>query len=214
MTKYTFIILALLSACVRQVPVMDYELSFQDAQLPTQLEEDQAPIACHDGEHVPGSGGAIKTWSSNETLTASALNGNFSHIHTLMVGGHGPRLVDTDVSASASISTSKLAAYHMIPVAWVSISDCTGSPCTIIASQGVTQVTRSGAGSYSVTLATPRPDTNYMGVVSPHRTAAGTQEWCYTAAIVSTSAVPVVCTTDSVPTPTDSAFSIAIYDNN
>lgn len=172
---------------------------------------DHECTAEHAGQRTKG---AIKTWSSQDRVTATDLNANFSHIHGLMVGGHGARLVDADVSSAAFISSSKLAAHRLIPVAWVSVSDCTGSPCTIISSSGVTSVTRAGVGSYSVNLTSARANTNYMGVVSPYRTAAGAQAWCYVGAIVSTSVVPVACITDSTPTADDSGFSIVIFDND
>lgn len=157
--------------------------------------------------------GAIKTWTSGEKLTSADLNANFNHIHTLMVGGHGGRLVDADVNASANIATTKLAARPLVPVAWVIVSDCTGSPCTIVASSGVTSVTRAGTGSYSVNLTTARPTTAYMASVSRYSTAAGAQEICWVGAIVSTSVVPVACSSDFVPTPADTGFSVIVMDD-
>lgn len=62
--------------------------------------------------------GSIKSWSNGQTLTAADLNANFNHIHGLMVGGHGARLVDADVSGSAAIASSKLAQGSGIADAW------------------------------------------------------------------------------------------------
>src|SRR5687767_8565450 len=61
-----------------------------------------APRSCdldHSGERTKG---AIKSWSTGETIGNAEMNANFTHIHTNMVGGHGGRLTDIDVSASAN----------------------------------------------------------------------------------------------------------------
>lgn len=60
-------------------------------------------------------GASIVTWLPGDTLTVAQLNSNFSHIHSTMVGGHGPRLVDSDVNASANIDIAKLSSSEGLP---------------------------------------------------------------------------------------------------
>lgn len=158
--------------------------------------------------------GAIKTWIPGETVSGSDLNSALAHIHGKMVGGHGARLVNADVSASAAISFSKLEDNFLIPVAWGRF-DCNSGTCSIISSSGVTSISRAGAGSYAVTLTVTRPDTNYMAIAWYVRDSAGGVEVCYASAIVSTSQVPIACANDLVPTtPTDSDFALVVFDNN
>lgn len=118
--------------------------------------------------------GTIKTWSSGETLNASDLNANFQHIHNTMVGGHGARLVNSDVSASAGIAHSKLATPALVPKAWALVaSDCTASPCTITVGSGISSVTRSGTGLYTITFTNARVDANYLVIVNGGGAAGG-----------------------------------------
>lgn len=155
-------------------------------------------------------GAAIKVWTSNERLTSADLNANFAHIHNLMVGGHGGRLLDADVSGSASIASSKLADGTGIAKAWVMVNTtCSASPCTILASKGVTSVTRSGAGTYTVNLNFTATDTSYAVGCT---TALSTVPLC-TAAPGSTSSFTIgTQTTGAVAT--DGRFMAVLYDNN
>lgn len=54
--------------------------------------------------------------------------------------------------------------------AWVNFN---GSTATIRASGNVTSVTRAGVGSYSISLTTAMPDTNYCAVMSTTTNASG-----------------------------------------
>ncbi len=92
---------------------------------------------------VPALAGAIKSWANGDTLTAADLNANFQHIHNAMVGGHGARLIDADVSNSAAIASSKLAGYRLLPRAWANVAaGCTGTgACTLSSSKNITSVT-------------------------------------------------------------------------
>lgn len=95
--------------------------------------------------------GSIKVWSNGQTLTASDLNANFAHIHGLMVGGHGPRLVDADVSGSAAIQSSKLSQGAGIADGWAYLSGtCAAGTCTLSNSYGVSSVTWQATGQYYV----------------------------------------------------------------
>lgn len=112
------------------------------------------PWLAYRGRPLEGSGGAIHTWTTGDRLNAADLNANFQHIHNLMVGGHGARLVDGDITASAAISSSKLAAYRLIPRAWVVMDNVCVAPatCTITASVNIASVTSGTTGNYTVTL--------------------------------------------------------------
>ncbi len=159
--------------------------------------------------------GAIKSWSSDETITGTDINANFAHIHSRMVGGHGGRLVDADVSAAASISTSKLAAYRLIPVAWATANGggvntaCSASPCTIAAGTGITSVTRTGAGDYTVNFTSSRTNVNYNTIVSA---GAPSQTFCNSSTPTAASVLVKCC--DMAGTPTDTTFSVTILDND
>lgn len=157
--------------------------------------------------------GAIKQWSSGETLTSADLNANFTHIHANMVGGHGARLVDADVSASAAISHSKMATPALIPKAWMSLeTTCGAPPCTETkaASSGVGVVSHTAAGQYSVTWSPARSDDHYAAVVTP---LSGTAGICNLFAYSSVSA-GVYCYTANTGAATNMAFNIVLLDDN
>lgn len=129
--------------------------------------------------------GPIKVWSNGERLNATDLNGNFADIHNAMVGGHGPRLVDADVSGSANIAYSKIQNGTNIPRAWAFARDCDGGACTVIGSN-VTTIGNSATGEYAVTL-NYTPTDNRFGVIA----TGGVQGGSY-----SISLMPV-CTVDT-----------------
>ena len=171
-------------------------------------------------------GGTIKTWSSAEALTAAAINANFQHIHNLMVGGHGARLVNSDVSASAAIASSKLASYRMIPRTWVLVEN-DGAGCDAgvysIACQSVTGGSSSVAGlgvagSYSVTLgytASTSSDGGYSYAVitSAIGSYGGSPGSCYASQLAATS-FSIVCRDLATPSPLAIGFSAVVYDDN
>lgn len=152
--------------------------------------------------------GAIKTWAT-ETLTASDLNTTFQHIHNNMVGGHGARLVNADVSSSAAISHSKLATPALLPKYVVFVtSDCAASPCTLAYNSGLTSITRSGAGSYVANF-TARTDATYGVVV----TAADSASRSCTNTAKTTTTASFVCT-DMADVNTDTGFTFILWDND
>lgn len=113
----------------------------------------------------------IKVWSTGETVSVTDVNGNFAHIHNTMVGGHGPRLVDADVSSSAGIQLSKLADRQLLPRMWVDVATCSTSTCTLngrypAGSPGVTSVTRSATGTYTVNFTARVSAVNAVAVQS------------------------------------------------
>lgn len=105
--------------------------------------------------------GAIKTWQSGENINVADLNSNFQHIHSLMVGGHGGRLVDADVNSSANISSSKLAAYRQIPVAWGFVTCVIGNVCTLGDSVNIASLSSITTGQYRITLNYTATDIKY-----------------------------------------------------
>lgn len=99
----------------------------------------------------------IKTWVSGDIITASDINANFSHIHNLMVGGHGPRLVDADVSDWAGISFTKLESYYPIARGFGTFA-CTPT-CTIGSNQyGFTSVSGSVTSGGATFTMSPNPE--------------------------------------------------------
>ena len=116
-------------------------------------------------------GSAIKSWSSGEVLTSSDLNANFAHIHNTMVGGHGARLVNADISSSAAISHTKLASPSLVPKVWATTpsGSCTPGPCTI-AGTGFSGITGVDAGSYVATFSSNRGPGTYGVLVTPKNT--------------------------------------------
>lgn len=109
---------------------------------------------------------AIKVWVSGELLRYTDLNANFAHIHATMVGSHGARLVNSDVSATAAIALTKLATPQLIPKMFVSMgSVCAAGTCSTVSSQGITSVTWQATGIYRVNF-TARPDALYAAFVS------------------------------------------------
>lgn len=153
--------------------------------------------------------GAIKSWSSGETLRSTDLNANFSHIHGLMVGGHGARLVDADVSSSAALSHSKLATPALVPKAWARINANCAFPCseTITAGSGVSVISHTATGVWTVTWTTARPTSPY-GVLVGHHGPARTD--CYSDTF-STTLVAVRCV-DAAGAAVDTVWTVFMVD--
>lgn len=153
--------------------------------------------------------GSIKVWNSGEVLTSSDLNANFAHIHNVMVGGHGARLVNADVNASAAIAHSKLATPALLPKAWAYASTtCTAGTCTLAASSMVTSVTFDSTGVYTLTRTTASAD-NFAAILC-NCTVPGL--YCSTEG-TGVSTVQARCF-DAAGVATNSGFSILVMDNN
>lgn len=123
--------------------------------------------------------GAIKVWSSGETLTSAQLNANFSHIHSLMVGGHGARLVNADVAANAAIALSKIAITPaLLPKAYANVEPASGTTCNTgsyplacaFSGSGVSGVSNTALGTYAVTLSANPTNTDFAVIASAHLT--------------------------------------------
>lgn len=160
--------------------------------------------------------GSIKTWGTSDTLTAADLNANFQHIHNLMVGSHGARLLDSDVNANANIQQSKIASYHLFPVAWANVhvtagavggGPCTAGTCGLYAQQ-FSQATWSATGNYILTFTTPRTDNTYEAIATPR----GANLFCSQCG-TSTTLVNICCT-NNAGTATNAEFDVQFYDDN
>lgn len=152
---------------------------------------------------------SIKVWSSGEVLTSSDLNTTLAHIHNTMVGGHGTRLVNADVSASAAIAHSKLATPALVPKAWAYVGTTCAGPgdCTLDDSSGVTSVTfAAGAGVYDVIRSVAGTNANAAVLC----TCTVNALYC-SAVSVSTTIVRVRCF-DAAGAATNSGFSAVILD--
>lgn len=163
--------------------------------------------------------GTIKTWANGDVLTVTDLNANFQHIHNLMVGGHGARLVNADVSASAAISTSKLAAYRNIPRTWVTLLDANKGCGTAVAactetSPSGSSLTGTGAGNYTLTLGYTATDSTYGVMLSVHGAGAGATGVCVVTSMTTTT-FNIYCESDAnPPAAIDSGFTAVVYDDN
>lgn len=171
--------------------------------------------------------GPIKTWNAGEVVTASDINANFQHIHNLMVGGHGARLVNADVSASAGISHSKLATPALVPKAMGGIvTPCDGGTCAWNVNSGFSSTfTRGAQGQYTVSFSSARPNANYVPIVTPIGDGINSVSnmVCGAAPTFTTSGFSVRCgltfsraLTDagSVTPDTDLPFSVVVFDND
>ncbi len=157
--------------------------------------------------------GQIITFSNGDTISASSLNSNFQHIHNLMVGGHGARLVDADVSASAAIAQSKIAGLGATSVkAWGVFSTNCGLVCTetIQASYGISSISNTSLGNWTVTLSSTRADVAYA-VIATANEATFLCNASY--ALHTTSTFAVHCLIASSGASTNTPFQITILDN-
>lgn len=152
--------------------------------------------------------GSLYSWSSGETLSASQLNANFAHIHNNMVGGHGARLVDADVSTTANISPTKVGNGNAFARAWVTVSACSSDPCTILDSYNVTSVSRTSSGLYVIHITTALGDSTF-GVIVTGKDQAGPR-YCQ-GDPTSTSSATVTCY-NLVPAASDTGFTAVIFD--
>jgi hypothetical protein len=150
----------------------------------------------------------LKVWVVGETLTYSDINANFQHIHSLMVGGHGPRLTNADVSGSAAISHSKLASPALVPKLWATVASCSSNPCTISEqSGGISSVGWTSAGVMTVNFSA-RANATFAAIVTGRGTASVE---CHSLGQTTTT-VGISCTTTNTAAATNSGFSILILD--
>ncbi len=153
---------------------------------------------------------AIKTWTT-ETLRYSDLNSNFEHIHNTMVGGHGARLVNSDVSASAAIAHSKLATPALVPKLFAFTSNsaaCAADPCSVAVTSGITSINWVSTGIYTVNFAA-RANANYAVFAS-----SNTANIVCNPSLYATTSVRLTCVTVNTAAVTNVAFQVMIMDND
>lgn len=157
-------------------------------------------------------GGGIKTWASGDTISISDINSNFQHLHNNMVGGHGARLVNADVSSTANIGYTKIQNGRGIARAWGRVgTDCTSSPCTVDESMNVTSVTRDSTGVYEVNLSYTATDAVYATI------AVSENQACFCIAEPDTTTKFDINCYDrldvtTAPTVLDCQFNFVVYD--
>jgi hypothetical protein len=147
----------------------------------------------------------IHSWTTGDVLNSNDLNANFSHLHNLMVGGHGARLVNADVSASAAIAHTKMATPALLPKATVIVgangTPCAAGTCTLRENVGgiISSVTYAAGSQYTVNFPV-RSNADYTVLITPQTTdrqcqvmstttTTGFTYKCYTAAGVAADAV-------------------------
>jgi len=150
------------------------------------------------------------TFYSGQTLTASALNDAFGHIHNTFSGG----ITDSMVSTSAAIQHSKLQRPALVAKAWVFAEGCTtpGATCTRYANSQVTSITRdlAVAGRYKIQLGYTPTDAFFAPV--PQSTSA--QKWCVSNTFQTVTPHFQVECYDHAGTASDSPFTVVVHDDN
>jgi hypothetical protein len=136
-----------------------------------------------------------------------------------MVGSHGARLVNADISASAAIASSKLAAGGLFPKAFGGIyGPCDGGTCGWNVNSGFASTfTRSSAGQYTLTFAAARPNANYVSIVGDIGTGATPPyERKCSAGSSTTTTLGINCGTTAITGGSyqDWPFSVVVFDND
>lgn len=113
----------------------------------------------------------IKTWSGGETVRATDLNANFSHLHSNLGHGHGAVITNSDVSASAAIAHTKLATPTLVPKAWGRVVSCdltaaAGTTCGTMYDNGVAFVSSSASLYVNVFLDALPSTANFMAIAT------------------------------------------------
>ena len=135
----------------------------------------------------------IKTWLAGDVITAADLNSALGHIHNTMVGAHGPRLVNADVSASAAISLSKIQYGDRAPAHAWGVLNCTTSCSTAGSSYGLSTLSGNPTTGTTVNLSSACSIGTPVGIVVSDR--AGSV--CYTSGY-SASTIIFTCSTQPV----------------
>ena len=161
--------------------------------------------------------GAIKVWSTGETLSPTDLNANFAHLHAAVGHAHGAVITNADIKSSAAIAHSKMATPGLLPKAWASIGGtvaCASSPCTITRqwpASYFSSVTRSATGLYVVNITSSRPNTSYLVMLTPISNVFGVR--CAVNDLGATSFY-VYCFGDTGAVANDAAFNIVLFDDD
>lgn len=172
----------------------------------------------------PAIAGTIHTFANGEALTAANLNQPLQHIHNTMVGGHGARLVDADVSASAAITHSKLKTPSLVPKAWATVNfsagcvsvngACSESSTGVVYSQ-VTSITRTGTGVYQVVLSYTPANTGFAVIVGTEAAATPAFTSCTaTSKATSSPHFLIQCADLATPSAANAGFDFVVMDND
>lgn len=154
--------------------------------------------------------GPIHSWSNGEYITHTDLNAALTHLHNSVGHGHGPILVNSDVSASAAIAHSKLKTPALVPKAWTSLTaTCTAGTCTAVDSSVVTSVAFVSTGVYTVNFPT-RGDANYGALVTAYGNLLIN---CGVTAKAATTAT-VTCVTGTTGAVVNGAFTFLLLDSS
>lgn len=158
---------------------------------------------------------SIKVWTSAETIRASDLNANFSHLHNNLGHGHGAVITNADIAADAGISHSKFASPALVAKGWASMNTlCDGAvasgtacPATVTLSGRVTAIQTSGtAGQYLVQFSPSFSSTSaYAAFVT-----AGSSILCHITVKTSASQLTVQCR-DWAGVLANSLFDIVVF---
>lgn len=146
-------------------------------------------------------GSAIKSWTAGDVVTVTDLNGNFSHIHGLMVGGHGPRLVNNDIVSNAAITHSKMATPGLLPKSSFVIGNpntqaaCTSGTCAQSAASGAAATcVWNATGSYTCTWSVARANALYNVQLTSMYCTSGTGPcFCSVNGSTGASAFGIIC---------------------
>lgn len=152
------------------------------------------------------------TFVDGDTLTAAQLNNTIAHVHNTFSGG----IVDTHLAANAAVQHTKLAAPALVPKAWaMTAAVCGASPCTLSASSGVSSITRTGTGLYTVTWTTPRANASYLVMVQAAIPASTLGSCRATSVGTTTTTVRCQWTSDTqAPTDEDAALHVLLLDDD
>lgn len=163
--------------------------------------------------------GPIHTWSVGEVITSTDLNAALSHIHGTMVGGHGPRLVNADVSGSAAIAHTKLAGPALLPKVWGTF-DCASTPgtCSFLVGSATSSAVFNSTGTYTVTLPAARTNAVYGVMISEWADTSTSNITCH-GSTQTTTTVDVRCSKSNpdagaTDVAADARFTFEILDDN
>lgn len=165
-------------------------------------------------------GGTIRRWQDGDTLTAADLNAAFSHIHNTMVGQHGPRLLNEDVSATAAIGKAKMKKGETVPKGWFIVNNlCLGvAPiaCTVDYKVGfdTVTVTKTGAGVYTVSFSLARTNAAYSVFVTAVGTPLAPATCHAILTTFGTSSFTVRCYDSGGAGAVVSRFMVTLFDDN
>lgn len=125
-------------------------------------------------EVVPSFATSLKVWTSGETIRSSDLNSNFAALNA-----YTGLITNARIDPAAAISHTKLATPALLPKAFVQVgTTCGSSPCTITESSGVSSVTWTSTGYYTVNLSVGLKNANFAAFAFPRLSSATAKVFC------------------------------------